>query len=499
MSLPPNIVLIVTDSQGINLLGAYGQKGLHTENIDRLSQESVVFETAYGVCPLCTPARSGLFSGMYPSRNGAWANSMALASNVVHMGRRFQDAGYDTAYVGKWHLDGHDYFGTGEAPAGWDDRWWYDGKNYVDDLSEDELALWRTGGPEAWREAGISAEFTWANRISQRVIDFLREERESPFLVVASYDEPHHPFCCPPEYLDMFEDAHYDVGPAFHDQLQDKPSHQRLLSEAQHQAHTRKTKADGYFVNSPYLACNAYVDDEIGRVLAAVDRCAPSNTLVVFTSDHGDYMGAHKMQTKGFTMYEEATHVPLMVRMPEGSADSPPRRCRTPVTHVDILPTLLDFAGLEVPPALEGRSLQPELADQRDDLERPVFMEFNRFALHQDGGGFVPIRCIRQGSYKLVINLFDTDELYDLAVDPHEINNRINDPALHEIRDDMFDRLVTWMHEHNDPFRGPQWEDRAWRETPESRWGGFERPLAGDGYRPPWRDYRTGQRLDQMD
>ena len=167
----------MTDTQGANVVGCYGNPELETPNIDRLAAEGIKFENGYTTCPVCTPARGGIFTGSYPHTNGAWTNNMPLLQNIRTMGQRFSDNGYHSAYVGKWHLDGHDYFGMGICPEGWDKDYWYEAKNYLDDLSEEEVTLWRSGlkSIEDLEENDITREFTFANHVSNKAIDFLQE------------------------------------------------------------------------------------------------------------------------------------------------------------------------------------------------------------------------------------------------------------------------------------------------------------------------------------
>ncbi len=267
------------------------------------------------------------------------------------MGQRFRDQGYRSAYIGKWHLSGHDYFDTGICPDGWEDEYWYDAVRYMRELTDEQIALWRNGlnDLESLRKHNITEEFTWGHRISDRAIRFLQSARaDQPFLLVASYDEPHGPFTCPPEYVERFRDFRYDLGPGAHDDLEDKPAHHRAWAED----HNVRL-SDGKVSNPMYFGCNSFVDEEIGRVLAAIDRCAPRDTYVIFTSDHGDMLGAHRMRSKGPCMYEEITHIPLLIRQPgsrrAGIVDD------ALVSHVDVLPTLLELAGLETPPAACGQ------------------------------------------------------------------------------------------------------------------------------------------------
>lgn len=512
----PNFVIVMTDTQATNVLGCYDaprwsesspagsarRRAMRTPRIDGMSAEGILFERAYTTCPLCTPARAALFTGRSAHAVGAWANNQPLGAGVRHMGQRFRDLGYRTAYTGKWHLDGHDYFGTGECPDGWDDRYWYDGMRYQQDLTAEQRALWRGGlrTIEALRTHNVTPEFTWAHRVGDRAESFLKEAAsapDQPFLLVASFDEPHGPFTCPPEYAEPFAGFRYPIGPAAHDDLAHKPRYQQEWAAASSERPRGARDAGGrrldYTVHPLYFGCNSFVDSEIGRVIDAVDRHAPDNTWIVFTSDHGDMLGAHGLHSKAAAVYEEIAHIPLIVRPPRGENGWAPAGARVPtlVTHIDVLPTLLDLAGARVPPALEGTSLTPLLRGETGDPDRSVFVEFNRFAAQGDGqGGFTPMRAIVKGTHKLNVYLHDSDELYDLESDPAEVNNRIDDPALAGVRDALQDELLDWMYANRDPFRAPLWEQRPWRRAPRrlthsGGWTGTRRSR-DDGYAPPF-------------
>jgi uncharacterized sulfatase len=483
----PSFVLIMTDTQGANIVGAYGHPELRTPNIDRLAESGVTFTRAYTTCPLCTPARAGLFTGIYPHTAGAWTNNLPLGDNIKTMGQRFADAGYHTAYVGKWHLDGHDYFGTGICPPGWDERYWYDGKRYLEELDPDQVRLWRQGlnTVQDLREHDIRPEFTWAHRVSDRAVAFLETHAESPFLLVVSYDEPHHPYTCPPEYAEPFLNYGYPVGPAAYDTLEDKPAHQREWA-----ASTQVQLRDGRYHHPLYFGCNSFVDHEIGRVIDATHVRGDQDTYIIFTSDHGDMMGAHGLVGKGPAMYEEITWMPLIVERPARAGAG--TLCETVVSHIDLLPTMLELAGMQGPSILEGENIAP-LLQGAENPGRSAIIEFQRYEIEHDSwGGFQPVRCIVDARHKLVINLLHTDELYDLAQDPAEVVNLIDDPAHVSIRDALHDRLLDWMYQKRDPFRGPVWERRPWRDTRRFQWRGAFRPRPADGYAPEVRDYDTG-------
>jgi uncharacterized sulfatase len=484
----PNFVVIYGETQGANVIGAYGHDGLQTPNTDCLAQDGTLFTRGYTTCPLCSPARAAMFTGIYSHTAGAWTNHLSLGDNIITMGPRFQDAGYHTAYAGRWHLDGHDYFGTGQCPDGWDDRYWYDGKRYLNDLTEEEIYLWREGlnSLESLAAHGITAEFTWGHRIVYKAIDFLHERDESkPFLLVVAPDEPHHPFTCPPEFVQRFQGFRYPLGPATSDSLKGKPAHHREW------AGTIDRQAPGGFFSRPiYFGCNSFTDYEYGRLVSAVQQLAPENTYIILTTDHDDLLGAHQLWGKGPAMYEEITHVPFIIQQPnvKGAGAVNP----TPASQVDILPTMLDLAGLEIPPILEGASLVPFL-DGAVDPQREIVIEFNRYEIEHDSwGGFQPIRCLVTGQKKLVINLLSSDEPYDLESDPAEVVNLIGHPVYAQVRDEMHARLLDWMDTKRDPFRGPAWERRERSNSRRQKWMGQFRPRPADGYAPIVRHCDTG-------
>ena len=499
----PNFVLIMTDTQATNVVGTYGHPELRTPNIDRLAETGTKFERAYTTCPLCTPARAGLFTGIYPHTSGAWTNNLPLGNNIKTMGQRFADAGYTTAYVGKWHLDGHDYFGTGQCPPGWDPGYWFDGRNYLDELAGEGdglITLWRQGlnNLEDLRAHDIRPDFTWAHRNGDRAIEFLKRQGEAsrarlPFLLVVSYDEPHHPFTCPPSYVERFIDYEYLLGPAAFDRLEQKPSHQQEWASSSGGA--GRAALEGTVRSPMYLGCNSFVDAEIGRVIDAVHWYVPEDTWIIFTSDHGEMLGAHHLTGKGPVMYEEIAHIPLIIECPKVSRASScggPRSVKTLASHIDLLPTMMDLAGMDIPPILEGSSLVPVLAGD-EDPDRGVVVTFQRYEIEHDSwGGFQPVRAIVKGQHKLVLNLLHSDELYDLASDPGEVYNLMDDLGTASVRDELHDRLLNWMYEKRDPFRGPAWERRPWCDRRRLQWRGEFRPRPADGYAPEVRDYDTG-------
>lgn len=498
--MPRQAILILTDTQGANVIGCYtGRDELGTPNLDRLAGQGVRFQRAYTCAPVCGPARSALFTGLYPHANGVLANDMAPHAGLPTLGMRLARAGIAAGYIGKWHLDGTDYFGDGRCPPGWDPRYWFDGRNYLESLPDEaarDLSR-RVLGPEEVRLHGITAAFTHAHRTVDRVLAFLAAHRQEDFFLVVSIDEPHGPCICPEPFVSAFEEFRLEV-PTADDPLLGKPDSQ--TEWARHSAASRQhlIREGGrvYFRNPRYFGCNSFCDHEIGRGLAAIETHLPG-ALVIHTSDHGDMFQSHRLAGKGPAVYDEITRIPLLVRWP--GVTPPGAVSPGPVSHIDLLPTLLEFFGVPVPDLAQGRSLLPQCGDPAQRVNEHVFIEFNRFELDHDGfGSFAPIRCVFDGRHKLALNLLDTDELYDLKVDPYELRNRIADPACASIRDGLHDILLDWMDRTRDPLRGPPWGRRAWRVAGGSSWGGPTRPRPFDpAWPPPTLLYDTGRPIDR--
>jgi uncharacterized sulfatase len=485
----------MTDTQRKDMLGCYGHPDMKTPALDRLAASGIRFERAYTCQPVCGPARSALFTGLFPHSNGSWANCMPLGANVLTVGQRLRDQGLKTGYVGKWHLDGGDYFGMGRCPDGWDPETWYDMRNYLDELPERDRL--RSRQVKTNREP-IDAEFTFGRRCANRAIDFVNSHADEDFLLVLSFDEPHDPFLCPEPYASMYQDYAFPKSAAFFDTLAGKPPHQRVW--AGDTALKSVSARDAMQAANPdFLGCNSFVDSEIGRVMDHIDQMVPG-ALVVYTADHGDLLGAHGLWGKGPVSYESVTNIPLLIRWPEHAPAG--QVCRHPVSHVDLTPTLLSYFNAPGAPVLEGSSLLPCVQDPSVRIHEAVFIEFGRYETDHDGfGGFQPMRCICNGRYKLTVNLLGGDEFYDLEADPDEMTNQIGSSLLAAVRDRLHDRLIDWMNRTRDPFRGYYWLNRPWRrDAPQPGWdftGMTRQREEAPRYEPGQLDYSTGLPMRQ--
>jgi uncharacterized sulfatase len=217
------------------------------------------------------------------------------------------------------------------------------------------------------------------------------------------------------------------------------------------------------------------------------------DALVIYTSDHGDAFGAHRISNKGPCIYDEVARIPLVFRGGDLSAG---QVVTEPGSHIDLVPTILDYMGKDPVPVLEGTSVLPTLRDPSVRTNDYVFSEYHRYEVDHDGfGGFQPFRAVVDGRYKLVINLLTSDELYNLQNDPGEMENLIDSEQHAADRNRLHDRLLDWMNETRDPFRGYYWERRPWRKDarePSWNYTGMTRQRPPDGYHPQQRDYKNG-------
>ncbi|MCL2775372.1 MAG: sulfatase-like hydrolase/transferase [Oscillospiraceae bacterium] len=489
------IVIIMTDTQRTDMVSCYSRRdgknaGVKTPHIDSIATDGIRFNKAYTTQPVCGPARSAIFTGLFPHSNGVCTNSVSLYDNVKTVGQRMSDNGFHTAYIGKWHLDGGDYFGTGKCPDGWDKNYWYDMRCYLEELSDEDRL--RSRQQDSMRkDGGISEDFTYGHRCSEKAIDFLKTKGEEDFLLVVSYDEPHGPCLCPEPYASMYNSHEFPLSPNIYDSLENKPDYQKVWAgNALYEDRSKAKIRGGYF-----FGCNTFVDYEIGRIYDAIKKYA-DDALVIYTSDHGDFLGSHRLNNKGPAAYDEIAHIPLIMQC-KGLIE-PGKIYDAPVSHIDIVPTVLDFAGIPVPKILQGKSLIPAFKNTEHTIRvnEYVFIEFERYEIDHDGfGGWQPMRAVYDGRYKLSVNIMSSDELYDLENDPYEICNLISEESLKEVRNHLHDILLEWQNSTRDPLRGYYWETRPWRtdaRKPTWEYTGMTRQRENEEYEPRQLDYDTG-------
>jgi arylsulfatase A-like enzyme len=454
-----NIVMIVGDQERADVLGCYGGP-CRTPAIDALAAEGVRFETCLAPTAICSPTRASFLTGLYPHGHGILNNTherdalrVELAPGVVTWPQLLRDAGYRLGYVGKWHVGRgrpqdfgfHDVVAAQDVVAGANDEAIVESEPR---LLDPVYARYPRG---RLLIAGVDprpVEASETRRDADAAIGLLRRyaELETPFALRLDFEGPHHPYMPPGEFAGLFDPGSIDPWPNFDEDLSTKPAAQRRLIEQRGVAGW--SWADWQPVVARYFGFVSYIDFEIGRVLAALEETGlAASTVVIHTADHGDMTGSHGGQfNKGPLMYDEVCKVPLIVRDPRSS--SARGVCEAPVSSPALMPTILDFAGVPVPPGLHVGSLVPAIREPASiPSDGAAHAEY-----HGDEWGLYSMRMIRTKTAKYVYSPHGTDELYDLEADRYERVNRDSDAAYASLRSELRARLSDWMIETDDPL-----------------------------------------------
>lgn len=431
---PPNIVFLYTDDQGQWAVGAYGNRDIHTPNMDRLAREGMRFTRAFVSTPVCSPARSSVMTSLYSHQTGVhdWLNPKTekeegLSPDFTTLAQLLKEAGYVNALVGKWHL--------GIAERYWPTRRGFDhffgflgGGN-----SPKDPTLWING-----KEQKVEGFLT--DILTDDAIAFLRRQRSQPrpFTLWFQTRAPHMPYLPVPDE-DM---AHYEGRDI------EVPEVERLDPEVL----KRKTRE--------YYASISSVDRNLGRVLDELCQLGlEENTVVIFTSDNGYNLGRHGLETKGNAvtlakprrrrpnMFDTSVLVPLIVRWP--GVVEPSTVCDEMVAEIDFLPTFLEVAGTRPPRRLhiEGRSFVRLLRGQSPRWRDAIFGSYD---MHH--GATANMRMIRTRDWKLVRHSEPRgrDELYDLRNDPGELRDLYGDPSVRDTQKALERRLTAWQKRTGD-------------------------------------------------
>jgi choline-sulfatase len=422
----PNVILFMVDQLTAFALNAYGGEECKSPFLDRLASHSTVFDNAYTPYPLCAPARFSMMTGQLPSRIGAYDNGAELAASVPTIAHHLRAAGYYTCLSGKMHFVGPDqYHGyeerlTTEIYPG--DFSWTPSTGYGDISIDDErrntagVSTMDTifdAGPVA-RSMQIDYDEDVAHCAIREIYRLARSKDSRPFFLTLSMTHPHDPYVITNEYWDRYSDD--EIGPPRVGFIpldeRDPQSHSLYFHYGQDKVDI--TEQDYRNARRGYYGMVSYIDDLFGRVQQALDESGFSDdTIICFTSDHGDMIGERGMWYKK-TLFEPAIRVPLFISIP-GHAG---RRVKSPASLVDLLPTLLELTDTAVLPEnsnLDGRSLVSLMT--KEEVDRPVFVE------HLDGGTIAPRLMIREGNFKYIYSKKYPAQLYDLASDADELKN----------------------------------------------------------------------------
>lgn len=438
----PNIVLIMGDQHRYDCVGHSRMYPVKTPNIDALAQKGVWFEQAYSTIPTCCPARQSLISGKRPERFGAhWNYDItlkvpALPLDEFSYARALKSAGYNTAYSGKWHVNGeHD-------PTEYGFDMYYSEFSHMQWLKDHDLN-WNVWGGEVPKAllggpSGLTEEQAAPNFLAQRALEMLDTlaAQENPFHLVLSISEPHLPCRPSGRFAEMFTKDDAVKWGGFDDDFEGKPYIQKQQPVSW--GLENMTWDDWSECVARYYGSISEVDAAVGMVVDEIERRGLSeNTVIIYTSDHGDMCGSHHMLDKHYIMYDDVVRVPFIMRW---DSHFKPHTC-TDFVHnfLDLHSTMLELAGAEPCSVTDGLSLSKQL--NGTDVGRDhAISTYNgqQFGLYNQ-------RMIRNIRYKYIWNLTDVDEFYDLEADPYELKNRIYAPehkdVLSEMRKQLYEDL----------------------------------------------------------
>ena len=433
MRAKPNIVFIFSDQQRYDTMGCTGNPLIRTPAFDRLANEGVLFRQAFSSCPICSPYRAELLTGRYAHKNGVVDNEYALGRDQTTLAQALGAAGYHTAYIGKWHL------GYGPYPP--EKRYGFDymaanncnhHHNAVDyHANEADPVVIKSWGPTG---------------LTDLAIEFMQEHNEqsndSPFLLMMSWGPPHWPYDKYPEKHKIYNPDDVDLPPNVPEQME---------------AFARKEIAD-YYGNVSAL------DEEMGRLMDWLDANGlRENTVLCFSSDHGDHLSSHGYGKPGdgwlhhskraskATPHEESIHVPFILSYPKRV--EPGQATDVLFNSVDVMPTLLGLAGIELPEGIQGTDLShAALGEDGPEPDSAYFQILGPGWPHR--GDWVGCwRGLRTERW-VYARWFDRDEtwLFDRENDPYEMNNLAGKPEHAARREQLEQRLQQWMKDTDDPF-----------------------------------------------
>lgn len=439
--MKPNILFISCDQQRWDCLGFNDRYPVRTPNLDRIAAEGICFDNSYTPLPTCCPARQALLCGKRPERFGALWNFDqgipvgSIPADAFSWARSLADAGYRNGWVGKWHVS------PTYTPLDF---------GYEDYIPEQTLAAYqRKKHPELSYRKGFFGEVSPypvedspTHRNAAEVISLIDRYGDEPWHIKMDFPEPHLP-CRPCE---SFASMYRDVPPwaSFDDPLTDKPYIQRQMRL--NWGTDSMTWEDFRETVRLYYGYITQIDEAIGHVIRHLEaKGLLDRTVIIYTADHGDMCGDRHMMDKHYIMYDEVTHVPLVIRYPEMIGQG--RHCRAMVTNMlDLVPTILELAGVPVPDDLDGISLVPYLTGERETGMR-------RYAMTTYNGqqfGLFTQRMIRNEDWKYVWNPTDTDEMYDMKNDPHELVNLAVKPEYADILKSLRQDLLAELEAVND-------------------------------------------------
>jgi len=503
----PNIIIVTTDQQRTDTLGCYGSTFTDTPNLDALAAQGARFDRAYCSNPVCTPSRASIFTGLYPSRHGAWNVGTNIPDQPM-ISHRLADVGYTTCYLGKAHFQAFlcppqksvEAAGDNARYPGW--RGPYYGFESVELAIMHGHGAWQSGHYGDWIRSQIPADrieamheavslagrdfggqaFDWplpvryhhSTWVADRTVDYLQKYDDArPFLLAVGFPDPHHPHAVPTDFAAKVDPQQTPLPDWDEGELDDKPPHfleARLgtiersemrghypiigqghgIKKWDEQLHNRTTPPhDGSYTSvtdeearlgrSYYYSLVKLIDQQMGRILDCLDRTGlAGNTLVIFTTDHGELLGDHGLWRKGPFHYEQLVRIPLLMRWPRGFNGG--QAIPDLASVVDIVPTCLEAAGCQLPDDTDGLEAISMLQGRQSTSRDSVLIEC------LDDPDKLRLKTIVTADRKLTWYCGQPyGELYDFETDPREKVNHWDNPLYAANKADLLSQLLSTL------------------------------------------------------
>ncbi|MBI4877216.1 MAG: sulfatase-like hydrolase/transferase [Acidobacteria bacterium] len=449
----PNILFVMVDEMRWDALGAAGHPIVKTPNLDRLARQGMRFANSYTVAPVCSPARATAFTGRYAHVHGVTSNAVPANRGEIYLPSILRHYGYHTAISGKLHFAPH------RMSFGFDQFWSFSSEGPTPELGYQEYLRKKHGSPAKWpsvpgtcpwpddplgRDVGVfkypqeDFETEW---ITDRSVDYLRSRKAAPgqpWFLFTSYLKPHSPSVEPRKYFEMYDPRSISVP-----KLPPNAKAIRAAQRGQSLRHYVDNEEMMRVMSAIYFGSIIHVDHQVGRLLCELDRLGMAdNTLVLFTADHGNMLGDHARWFKGI-MYEGSSHVPLIWRGPQGARENTGKVENRIVENTDLMPSILETAGLPVPGRVQGRSFL-KLAREGDAAWKDRAYAQLRTAM------------VRTPEWKFIDNsqnLGADFELYDMRNDPKEQLNLAAEPKHRDLVEHSKRQLTAWRNDKPAPVK----------------------------------------------
>lgn len=430
----PNVIFVFTDQLRYQATGFGGDPNVRTPHLDRLASMSLNFTTAVSGCPVCSPARASLLTGQYADKHGVFVNDVCLSNDAISIAEAFKEANYDTAYIGKWHVDGHgrsnyipperrqgfDFWKVLECTHNYNQSYYYAG-------NDTEKRLW--DGYDAIAQT----------REAQGYIQ--DHATQKPFLLMLSWGTPHAPYQTAPERYQKLYNP------------EDLTLHPNVPPEIENEA---RQDLAGYYAHI------AALDELIGDLLETVKASGiEENTVFVFWSDHGDMLGSQGERKKQ-RPWDESIHVPLLIYYPNRFGGQ--GRCiDTPINTPDLMPTLLSMCEMPIPPTVQGNDYTPFLDGKADaPADAALIACYHPFGQYTRKQGGKEYRGVRTNRYTYVRDLDGPWLLYDNAHDPFQLNNLVDNREAGAVLKELDETLEELLDQLGDEFLSSEEYLKAW-------------------------------------